>query len=197
MAKDHLAKYEPYRSIMRAQEYEMSHVAGIAVFEVFPEIQRLEKTTIQRLCDEWRATPVAKEFAITKLSVDDRLLLKFECQFTHELQSGEAYYFPIDRLLLYIADYGLSDPGERETAKQRILTAREHGGPDVFRQFKIQLGPKLPLFITCTKCGNIMQTQWYTFRCETVEIEGGEVECTNCRHVFPIDGSELHLEPGT
>jgi predicted RNA-binding Zn-ribbon protein involved in translation (DUF1610 family) len=175
----------------------MSNASGLAIFDTFPEIKRLGKSAVQRLCDAWLATPLAREFAVSTLTVDDNLLLSFECQLTHRFQDGEAYYFPVDRLLHYIADNGVSDSAEREKVERRIASAREQGGPDVFRRFKIHTGPKLPLFVTCENCGNVMQTQWSAYRCEKVRIENGEVECTKCGHVFPIDGSELHFEPGS
>ena len=173
----------------------MSSEPGLAVIEAFPEIQRLGQATIQRLCDAWIMTPLAREFAVSKLVVDDKLRLTFQFQVTHKVQDGEALYFPTDELLLYIVDNGFSGDVERDTVKRRIVAARERGGPDVFRRLKVQAGPKLPQFLTCKKCGNVMQTQVTAFRSEKSRFEPEEIECPRCHHVFTIDGRELHFEP--
>jgi hypothetical protein len=173
----------------------MSDKSGLAVFEVFPEIERLGEATLQRLCDDWKATAIAKEFAVSYLAVDDKLRLYFQCELNHELQNGEVYYFPIDRLLIYIAENGISDVNERETAKLRISAARERGGPDVFSRFKLNPGSKMPLFITCSNCSEVLQTQYTAYRCQKIRFEREEIECPVCHKLISTNGSEFHFEP--
>jgi predicted RNA-binding Zn-ribbon protein involved in translation (DUF1610 family) len=173
----------------------MSGESALAIFRVFPEIERLGRPTLQRLCDSWLSTPIAKEFAVSSLDVDEKLLLRFQCQLTHKVIEGEAYYFPIDRLLFFIADNGISDVAEREAVKRRITAARGHAGPDEFSRFKINPGPKRSLFLTCPHCGDVMQTQYMAYRSQPIRFDREEIECPECHRVYTTDGSELHFEP--
>jgi predicted RNA-binding Zn-ribbon protein involved in translation (DUF1610 family) len=172
----------------------MADNSGLEIFNVFPEIARLGKRALQDLCDSWLSTAIAREFAVSSLSVDDDLSLYPQFQFTHKIKPGEAYHFPMDRLLFFIADNGIVDVAERETVKRRIIAARE-AGPDVFTKLKINPGPKRPLFLTCPNCGNVMQTQYTAYRCEQIRFDREEIECPRCHRPFPTDGSELHFEP--
>jgi|GEM_PF-5988534 len=167
----------------------------LKVLQVFPEIEALGKAAIQRICDDWLQTPLAKEFAVSMLEVDEvdqRLLLSFQCKLTHTIRRGEEYYFPMDELLTFIVEKGVAD-NERDLAKERIQNARQRS-PDVYRKFRIDSGPKLPLFITCKHCDKVLQTQFFAYRNEVISFEPEEIECPACNKIFTIDGTELHFE---
>lgn len=136
----------------------------LPILQLFPEIERLGQPRLQEICNRWLQTPIAKEFAVTELLVEDdgQLWLSFQCKMTHRIQSGEEYYFPMDELLTFIVDQGVAE-SEQESAKARIRNARKNG-PDVYRKFRINPGPKLPLFVTCPHCGNVLQTQFLAYR---------------------------------
>lgn len=106
----------------------MSAETGLSVFVGFPEIELLGQAAIQQLCDSWLSTVIAKEFAVSSLEVTDNLSLLPQFQFTHTIENREAYQFPVDRLLFFIADNGVADAAERETLKARITAARRAGG---------------------------------------------------------------------
>jgi len=58
----------------------MPRETGLRVFESFPEIRNLGRDRLQSLCDDWRATPVAREFAVSALTVDDSARVGFVVQ---------------------------------------------------------------------------------------------------------------------
>lgn len=179
----------------------MSGLKGLPVFNVFPEIKHLGEQRLQQLCDRFGESYVGREFAISQLEVADEngeLQLTFECHLTHEIKAGEDYHFPMDELLRFIADNGIADESKRETGKQRIQSARQKGGPDVYRRFKLNPGPKLPLFLTCKNptCGNVMKTQLTAYRCERQEWEYIEpITCPRCNRESQFTDQALHFGP--
>ncbi len=174
---------------------------GMPVLKVFPEIKALGKHRLQELCDAFRVTYVAREFAITKLNVqtiDGDLSLDFMCELTHTFKLDEEYYFPMDELLYFIADHGIEDEAKRESVKSRIQLARQKVGPDTYRRFTLKPGPKLPLFLTCknSTCQNLMQTQLTAYRCERVEMEYIEpIACPRCGQESQFTDKDFHFGP--
>jgi hypothetical protein len=172
---------------------------GMPVLNEFPEIKALGERRLQELCDDFRSTYVAKEFAIVKLfvqTIEGDLSLDFTCELTHEFKPGEEYYFPMDELLRFIADHGIDNETERESTKARIQSARQRGGPEVYRRFRLNPGPRLPLFLTCKNpdCQNVMQTQLRAYRCERVEMEYIEpITCPHCKQESQFTDKDLHF----
>jgi hypothetical protein len=166
----------------------------VNVFHSFPEIAAIGRAALQALCDTWKQTPIAREFAVTELTVTEALDLDFVCQMNHQVQNGEAYYFPMDELLFFIAEHGEFDLIDRERLRARIVRARE-AGPDVFRRFRVRLGERLPLFVTCPGCHNTMQTQLSAHRNETIEMYKEVLHCIRGHQPFQITGSDFHFGP--
>jgi len=101
----------------------------------------------------------------------------------------------MDELLLYVAEHGVTDPSERETLKGRIVNARRRGGPDLYRRLLLRPGPKLPLFVTCKHCGNVMVTNMTAYRVKRIRFEPEEIGCPRCGQSFVTDGSDFHFGP--
>jgi hypothetical protein len=115
------------------------------VFDDYPEFKRLGQDTLQELCDRWISSPLAREFAVSKVaveSVNGRLGFSPVMKMTHAVENGEAYYFPTDELLFYVADNGIDDPSERDAVKAKVVANRKRYGPDVYRRFVLKPGPK-------------------------------------------------------
>ncbi|MGV3608929.1 MAG: hypothetical protein ACO1RA_21170 [Planctomycetaceae bacterium] len=175
----------------------MASEKGVRVFEVFPEFKALGAAKLQSLCDKWRVTPLAREFAVASLTVDvidGSFLLSFVLELNHNFSGGDEYHFPMDELLFYVADNGVADRGQRESLKKRIKTVRR-AAPDVYRRFILQPGPKLPLFVTCKNCGNLMQTNMEAYRVEQIRFEPESIVCPRCKQSFVSDGSDFHFGP--
>jgi hypothetical protein len=171
---------------------------GLEVFEAFPEIAELGESRINELCQAFLQTPVAKEFAVSALRAFENngsLLMTFSVDLPHAIRDGENYFFPIDQLLRYIADQGV-DPEKRSRLKDRISNIRKHY-PNVFRRFKINPGPKLPLFLSCKNalCGCVMMTQFRAYRSERGQWGPSSVECPRCHSLYEYDQNDLHFEP--
>jgi hypothetical protein len=174
--------------------------AGWPVFDVYTEFKRLGQNKLQELCDSWVSSPLAREFAVSKLTVETvsgRLCLSPQMKMTHTVRNGEAYYFPTDELLLYVADKTIDDLAERDAVKARVVANRQRCGPDVYRRFILQPGPKLPIFITCKNpnCRNVIVTQLTAYRCEQQEWDLEPIECPRCKQSFKYDGSDFHFGP--
>ena len=152
---------------------------------------------MQRLCDEWLRTAIAKELAVTRLHVTEDCLLSPEFKFTHEVQDHEEVLFPVDSLLFFIVDRAIEPASIREKVKAAITAARERA-PDVYRKFKVNLGPKRSLFLTCKNpaCRNLMMTQFMAYGCESSVWGPSEVQCSRCKQVYEYDQNDLHFVEG-
>jgi hypothetical protein len=179
----------------------MASKQGMPVLNTFPAIKQLGEQRLQELCDEFRSGYVARAFAISRLDLrttGGELSLDFACELTHAVKPNEAYCFPMDELLRFIADNGIADESKREDTKARIRNARERGGPEVYRQFRINPGPKLPLFLTCKTptCGNMMMTQLTAYRCERQEWDSIDpITCPRCQQTHTYTDADLHFGP--
>lgn len=170
------------------------------IFDAYPEFKRLGQDKLQALCDRWMCSPIAREFAVSKVTVElanGRLCFSPEMKMTHAVENGEAYYFPTDELLFYVAGNAIDDSAERDLVKSRIVANRQRCGPEVYRRFILRPGPKLPIFITCKNpdCRNVMITQLTAYRCERQEWDLEPIECLRCHQSFKYDGSDFHFGP--
>ena len=173
---------------------------GFEVLEVFPEIRALGEARLQQICNEWLETPIAKEFAVSSVNVrtkHSKLRLTFRCDVTHKVQDREEYWFPMDKLLFYIADRGVQSEVDRKRVKARIVSARQRGGPEVYQRFVVNLGPELPLFLTCKnpECRNLMMTQFRGRKCERAIWGPSPVKCPRCQGEYEYDQDDLHFGP--
>ena len=120
---------------------------GLDVLEAFPDLKLLGIDALQELSNSWLKTATAREFAVTEvLLVDDaeKLLLSFRVDLNHDVRDHECYHFPMDDLLLYLANHGLDPVETRDRVRREIATKRQQAGPDVYQTFRANLGPELP-----------------------------------------------------
>lgn len=67
----------------------------------------------------------------------------------------------------------------------------------MFRRFKIKLGQKEPLFLTCknSDCNNIMMTQFRAYRAERGLWGPSLEECPRCKETHNYGQNDLHFGP--
>jgi hypothetical protein len=172
----------------------------IDILRNYSEIVDLGKDCLQKLCNEWVCSPDAKEMAVSSIVIGDNnnpFSINPNFVFTHNVQEGEYLYFPVDNLLYYIVDRSGFSTEIIKNLKNRIEHARSRA-PNVYKRFKIRLGPKKDLFITCKNqnCKNIMMTQHKAYQCETVTFEPSTVTCTKCGKIFEYYSADFHFMPG-
>jgi hypothetical protein len=173
---------------------------AIDIFNHFTETKSLGAARLQSICDNWLTTSIAKEFAIESIKVvevESKIEFIFATNFTHTVEDREEYFFPMDELLLYIADHAVGSDDQKAAFKKAIVAKRRAGGPDVYRRFMVNLGPKLPLFLVCKnpQCAFPMMTQFCAHKCETFKWGPVEVECVRCHARHHYDQGDLQFRP--
>jgi hypothetical protein len=78
--------------------------SGIDILHLFPELAAIGQEQLQLYCDEWLRRPIAREYALAQIMVDDRLLLYISVDTTGPIMHGDRAFIPIDQLLDYIID---------------------------------------------------------------------------------------------
>jgi hypothetical protein len=113
----------------------------------------------------------------------------------HKVEDGEQYHFPMDDLLVYLADRGIESETCREHVKAQIIAKRQQVGPDVYQRFQVNLGPELPLFLTCKndRCKLLLMTQLKGRKCEKAIWGPENVECPGCHCVYEYNQDDLHF----
>ena len=62
---------------------------GAAPLDDLPELAALGRQRLNAYCQDWLATPVAKEFAVTAIHVDEHLRLHPTVTLSHAFADGE------------------------------------------------------------------------------------------------------------
>ncbi|MCK4871630.1 MAG: hypothetical protein KAS72_02785 [Phycisphaerales bacterium] len=173
---------------------------GLAVLEPYPELRAIGRGALQVLCQAWLKTPVAKECGVAAVEIreeGDTLTISVGFRLTHAVSDEEDCFFPMDRLLQYLAEEGLGGEGEGADVLDRITRLRRKVGPDVFQRFTARTGPSVPLLLRCknTACGHLMMSQFRKRHSESIQWGPHPVCCPRCKISFPYDQDDLFVMP--
>jgi hypothetical protein len=86
---------------------------GIDILHLFPELVAIGQRQLQECCDDWLRRPIASEYAVAQIAVDDNLLLHISLSAAGSVLSGDRAFIPIDELLGYIVDRQFPDASQR------------------------------------------------------------------------------------
>lgn len=185
----------------------MSDRFGMDVLKAFPDLTGLGLDRICELCSGWLNTAEAKECGIESLTVSDQMELDFSPLLAASNQDGDVIHFPVDDLLFYLADNGLTDADVRERVKADIRQRRRRAGREVFQRFAIKVGKRRPLMVRCKTpgCANIMDTGETAPENARVGVKPFRGECPRCRQtheyrtddIFFIGDDGRESRPGT
>ena len=169
------------------------------VIEWFPDLKSIGRQRLQELADRWVLTPKPRECAVSHVTVserDSKLQIDFGVKFTHNVKDGEDYHFPMDDLIVYLAEHGIRNGKKREKVIERIYAARAKSGPKVFQRFHVRPGPAFPLFLKCKTpgCPMVLKTQLSKRKADVLTWEGA-AECPHCEQAHPYNQDDLHFRP--
>jgi hypothetical protein len=118
---------------------------GLVIFDFFPWIKALGRSTIQKLCNEWTGTPDAVDFDIAGIDVGDEstsFALMLRQGGRRGAPLGEDFYAFLKSLLDYIIDHGLS--GEDQVICRRHTAGLVRTPPPVRFPKSMPFPPKKP-----------------------------------------------------
>ena len=137
---------------------------------------------------------VQSELKIT--DKDGKMTLDLHVDLTHKVKDRAEYHFPMDDLLFYIVDHGIQAAGDRDRVKAMIVSKRQRVGTEVYQRFQVNLGPELPLFLTCKNidCRRLLMTQLQGRKTDKVIWGPEKVECPRCHQVHEYNQDDLHFD---
>ncbi|MCI0333794.1 MAG: hypothetical protein L0228_11300 [Planctomycetes bacterium] len=162
---------------------------SIDYLQAFPELVAIGRQQLQRYCDEWANRPIAREFGIAQVFVDDELLLSVHLD---ARQTGDIVIIHLDELLGYIVDNHFPDAEQRRELHGRIREVRlsgRFGNP----RGQVIRGRRGTLYLTCKSCGAEMETEQQGIEGWTVECPPQHLTCPVCGIADTYYGCDLHL----
>jgi len=176
---------------------------GMDVFDGFPELSAIGREALQKHCDDWLKTSIARQSRINVLTIGEKgsklVIANIGIETPYDVQPGEVLHFPIDYLLYYLIEH-IAPSDQHDRLKALVVEKRFYGGPMVYQQFKV--APREPLAVTCKNphCRELLKTQLmgYAGRPPIGDIE--PVTCPRCGvsstyepedfFVFPFGGGQ-------
>jgi len=117
------------------KDFSVMKPKGLEVFNHFSAIKELGVTVLQSLCDDWKLTPMAQECGVKSMHVfqhGDEVLLDFRIELTHQIQDGDETHFPVDDLLMYLADNGIAELRKTQ-GRSRVIAGKPRDGRGLLR----------------------------------------------------------------
>ena len=124
----------------------MSH--GIDLFHLFPEMASIGQQQLQVYCHEWVRRPMAREYGLAQIIVDNELLLHLSLEASGAVMCGDRAFIPIDELLGYIIDRHFPDANMRRELHANVRETRRRWA-ELNRDYEIAVGRMGTLWLTC------------------------------------------------
>jgi hypothetical protein len=140
---------------------------------------------LQVYCDEWLRRPIAREYGIAQITVDDKLMLAVNLDAERADFVGENVFIPIDELLGYIIDHHLADSVERQQLHASVRDDRSRWA-ELHRDYEATIGRAGKLYLICKSCEAALETHH-------TAVEGQTIECPACSVTCPACGQSHYL----
>jgi hypothetical protein len=166
--------------------------SAIDILNLIPEVAAIGQPQLQEYCSQWLDRPLARQYGIAQLAVDDRLGLTVNLDAQRAEFVGDRALIPIDELIGYIIDSHFQDRAERDRLH---LTARaiRNGINETGHQYEATLGRTGTLYLICKSCGAVLETEHKGIEGQVVECPPCNVTCPACGRSNVYDGSDLKL----
>ena len=167
---------------------------GIDLLHLFPELLQIGRQQLQVYCNEWLQRPIAREYALSQITIDDDLLMHISVDASGPLMSGDRAFIPIDQLLGYIIDRHIEDADQRRDLHASVREARRQWA-ELGRDYEIQVGRMGTLWLTCKnpKCGAELETTQQAREGQEINCPPIPVTCPFCGNTCEYDAIDLQL----
>jgi hypothetical protein len=175
--------------------FEVLGVAGgVDILHLFPELAAIGRNQLQTYCDEWLKRPIARQFSVAQLFLDEKLLLSIHIDPARPHRDGDKIVLPIDELLGFIVDRHFANPDERQQLHQSVRDTRQRW-IEMNRNYEVTLGRAETLYLTCKNpaCRAEMETGQKATKYQTITCPPVELMCPACGATATYQGDDLHL----
>jgi hypothetical protein len=169
--------------------------AAIDILHLFPELTAIGEKDLQVYCDEWLSRPMAREFGIAQIVVDERLLLTVNLDAERVGFVGDNVFIPIDELLGYMIDRHFQESDKRRRLHASVRETRERWS-ELHRDYEATIGRSGMLYLVCKNadCRATLTTSHRGFEGQVVECPPCDVTCPVCAATHVYEGSDLQLK---
>lgn len=107
-------------------------------FLILPPLRKLGVTQLRSACEQWLATPTAREAGVIAIGVsDDLTIVEADVAFDHVTENGEVYHFPLFDLIRFIGETNLSGHDQKELMRC-VEIVRKKAGPDHSQRYIVE-----------------------------------------------------------
>lgn len=169
--------------------------AAIDILNLFPELTAIGREKLQVYCDEWLRRPIAREFGIAQLFVDEQLMLAVYIDVNRAEFIDDNAFIPIDELLGYIIDQHFAGSDERSRLHADVREDRKRWGL-LHREYEATIGRAGSLSLVCKNpdCGATLNTSHRGIEGQTVTCPPLPATCPICGQTHTYDGSDFKLK---
>ena len=166
----------------------------IDLLQQFPDIAAIGQTELQAYCNQWIQRPIARQFGLSQIIVDDQRRMQIMLDKAGAEIHGDHAYLPLDELLRYIVDHHFTDASDRRRLLASIREARRPGN-ERGKDYAITVGRVGTLYLVCKNpnCAAQMMSDTRAAEGQRINIPTLNVECLTCGQVHTYEGSDFKL----
>jgi hypothetical protein len=156
------------------------------ILKTFPDLAAIGESQLQSYCDEWAKRPVAKQFAVTHITVDAALMLHIYLASENVVELGDQAVLPIDELLGYIIDRHFQDADKRKKLHAAVREARN-----------METVGRIWLKCKNQACGAELETHHFASPGQEIVCPPTKVTCPGCGVTSEYEGGDLFVRAGS
>jgi hypothetical protein len=166
----------------------------IDLLQHFPEIVAIGQSELQTYCDQWLRRPIARQFGLVQIIVDDQGRMQVMLNQDGAELHGDHAFIPLDELLGYIVDQHFTDASERQRLHACIRVARQPRD-ELGKDYTVIVGRVGTLYLVCKDpcCGNQMMTDKKATEGQRINCPTFDIECLKCGQIHSYEGSDFKL----
>jgi hypothetical protein len=168
---------------------------SIDLIHLFPELAGISQMQLQVYCDEWLRRPMAREYGLAQITVDDDLHLHLSLDASGAVMCDDRAFIPIDELLGYIIDQHFSDATRRRELHANVRETRRRWA-ELNRDYEIEVGRMGTLYLTCKNplCRAELETEQRAREGQQIICKRASVTCPFCGNTYDYERRDLQLK---
>jgi hypothetical protein len=167
---------------------------GIDILHLFPDLAAIGQEQLQVYCAEWLRRPMAREYGLAQIMVDDELLLHLSLAASGAVMYGDRAFIPIDELLGYIIDRHFNEADKWRELHHSVRDARRRWA-ELGRDYEMEVGRIGTLWLTCKnpECRAELKTAQQAREGQELICNPIPVTCPFCGGNYEYDDRDLSL----